>query len=289
MVEATQHVVRIAGRSRTADLIDCQSEVEGGEFRNSDLAAIARAVAQPFGVQVVAEADVGAPFDLVAMEKTETVFAFLERLARLRGVLLTDDPQGRLVIARADSGAAAGRLVQGDRVLAGSLGAGFVGASGIVSHEGVHYACARVKAPGYREFKQGDRYDNGVEVVVGIRLGTNADCHASVEAADLQPMACTGGTPTTEVAVFDVGGTIDLGSWDTQCRFTTGRNITIAGETAPGGIAIIGGVLVSTFLTLFVVPAFYLVCDKIEQKGSFGMIVQAVKEKLSKHLPKRTS
>lgn len=118
MVEATQHVVRIAGRSRTADLIDCQSEVEGGEFRNSDLAAIARAVAQPFGVQVVAEADVGAPFDLVAMEKTETVFAFLERLARLRGVLLTDDPQGRLVIARADSGAAAGRLVQGDRVLA---------------------------------------------------------------------------------------------------------------------------------------------------------------------------
>ncbi|MFM7245384.1 MAG: dockerin type I domain-containing protein [Planctomycetaceae bacterium] len=43
--------------------------------------------------------------------------------------------------------------------------------------------------------------------------------------------------------VFDVGGTIDLGSWDTQCRLTTGRNITIAGETAPGGIAIIGGVI----------------------------------------------
>jgi pectate lyase len=43
--------------------------------------------------------------------------------------------------------------------------------------------------------------------------------------------------------VFDVGGTIDLGSWDTQCRFTTGRNITIAGETAPGGITIMGGVI----------------------------------------------
>jgi hypothetical protein len=43
--------------------------------------------------------------------------------------------------------------------------------------------------------------------------------------------------------VFDVGGTIDLGSWDTQCRLTTGRNTTIAGETAPGGIAIIGGVV----------------------------------------------
>ena len=43
--------------------------------------------------------------------------------------------------------------------------------------------------------------------------------------------------------VFDVGGTIDLGSWDTQCRLTTGKNITIAGETAPGGITVIGGVI----------------------------------------------
>ncbi|MFM7244747.1 MAG: hypothetical protein ACKO40_11350, partial [Planctomycetaceae bacterium] len=43
--------------------------------------------------------------------------------------------------------------------------------------------------------------------------------------------------------VFDVGGTIDLGSWDTQCRLTTGRNITIAGETAPGGITVMGGVI----------------------------------------------
>jgi chemotaxis signal transduction protein len=118
------------------------------------------------------------------------------------------DVIGGLPGAAAFVGAEGQLIAATDGALAGSLGAGFVGASGIVSHEGVHYACARVKAPGYREFKQGDRYDNGVEVVVGIRLGTNADCHASVEAADLQPMACTGGTPTTEVAVFDVGGTL---------------------------------------------------------------------------------
>jgi hypothetical protein len=43
--------------------------------------------------------------------------------------------------------------------------------------------------------------------------------------------------------VFDVGGTIDLGSWDTQCRLNIGSNVTLAGETAPGGIAIIGGVI----------------------------------------------
>ncbi|MGI9178534.1 MAG: hypothetical protein ACR2IT_11850, partial [Pirellulales bacterium] len=52
-----------------------------------------------------------------------------------------------------------------------------------------------------------------------------------------------GGVVQPRTIVFDVGGTIDLGSWDTQCRLTTGRNITIAGETAPGGITIIGGVI----------------------------------------------
>jgi len=95
-----------------------------------------------------------------------------------------------------------------DAVLTHSLAEGFRGASGIVEHEGVHYACSRVKAPGYREFKGTDRYDNGVEVVVGIRVGTNADHRVRAESLELQPMAVTMGTPTREVAVFDVGGAL---------------------------------------------------------------------------------
>jgi len=57
----------------------------------------------------------------------------------------------------------------------------------------------------------------------------------------------------------------------------------------PMGVAIIGGVLVSTFLTLYVVPAFYLVCDKIEQKGSFSQIFLAIKAKLARYLPKKSA
>jgi HAE1 family hydrophobic/amphiphilic exporter-1 len=57
----------------------------------------------------------------------------------------------------------------------------------------------------------------------------------------------------------------------------------------PMGLAIIGGVLVSTILTLFVVPSFYLVCDKLEQKGSGPIILAALKTKLSKYLPKKSS
>lgn len=57
----------------------------------------------------------------------------------------------------------------------------------------------------------------------------------------------------------------------------------------PMGVAIIGGVLVSTLLTLYVVPSFYLVCDKLEQKGSFGQIFAALKARLSGYLPRKSS
>jgi len=95
-----------------------------------------------------------------------------------------------------------------DAGLTACLAAGFRGTAGIVEHHGIHYACAREKAPGYREFKGSDRHDNGVEVVVGIRLGTAEDCRPSEESIELQPVAFTLGTPTIEVAVFDVGGTL---------------------------------------------------------------------------------
>jgi apolipoprotein N-acyltransferase len=55
------------------------------------------------------------------------------------------------------------------------------------------------------------------------------------------------------------------------------------------GVAIIGGVLVSTLLTLFVVPAFYLICDKLEQKGSAGLIFDALKAKLATLFAKKSS
>ncbi len=113
----------------------------------------------------------------------------------LSGAAAFIDDQGRVIAAT-------------DADLTRRLAEGFHGGSGIVEQNGVHYVCARVKAPGYREFKGNDRYDNGVEVIVGIRLGTNADYLARADSLELQPMAVTLGTPTREVAVFDVGGAL---------------------------------------------------------------------------------
>lgn len=119
-VDATTHRVRIVGRSKTCDLVDCTPEIAGTEFRGATLPAIARALAQPFGVQVVEEASAGAPFGVEAKDRTDTAWDTIERLARLRGVLAHDDEEGRLVLTRAGTRRASGELVMGRNILSAS-------------------------------------------------------------------------------------------------------------------------------------------------------------------------
>ncbi|MBW6399976.1 hypothetical protein KPL78_19100 [Roseomonas sp. HJA6] len=118
--DARSHRVRIRGRSRTCDLVDCTPELRGTEFRGSTLVAIARALSQPFGIEVVTEAPDGAPFGVEAKDKTDTAWRTIERLGRLRGVICHDDERGRLVLARAGERRAAGSLELGRNLLAAS-------------------------------------------------------------------------------------------------------------------------------------------------------------------------
>ena len=113
-----QHAVRITGRSKTGDLADCTPDIAGGQFSGYSFAAICRSIAGLFGIDVVVQASGAnaAPAD-ATIERAQTAFAFLERLGRMAGVLLTDDPQGRLVLTTTGTTQAAGRLVQGDNIL----------------------------------------------------------------------------------------------------------------------------------------------------------------------------
>lgn len=112
-VTPEQHIVSMAGRSKTEDVIDCTPDLPGGQFNGYALDQIARAIAAPFGVSVVVETDVGAAFPDATIQRHETGFQFLERLARLRSVLMTDDEQGRLVLTRAGSAQSGCNLVLG--------------------------------------------------------------------------------------------------------------------------------------------------------------------------------
>lgn len=118
MIDGTQHSVRICGRSKTEDLIDCKPDIAGGQFSGFTLAAIARAVSAPFGIGVI-DASGGLAnntFGDASLERGETAFAFLERLGRLSGVLLSDDVNGNLVLTTAGAARAAGSLIQGRNI-----------------------------------------------------------------------------------------------------------------------------------------------------------------------------
>ncbi|MPW31789.1 phage tail protein, partial [Agarivorans sp. B2Z047] len=111
----------LSGRSLTGQLTDSSAVYEGGQFDNQRLSDIARTLCRPFGIDVVQLAPGhDAPFTTVRIEQGETVFELLERLARQRGVLLTSNSQGALVVTRAGTALVTPELRLGENIKAAS-------------------------------------------------------------------------------------------------------------------------------------------------------------------------
>lgn len=118
--DATSHGYSVRGRDKTADLVDCAAPVGKGEWRNATFEQIARDLCAPFGIEVVVHGSTGAPFPTFAREPGETNHATLERAADLRGLRLTTDGLGRLVVGVEAAAAAGVRLVEGENLLSAS-------------------------------------------------------------------------------------------------------------------------------------------------------------------------
>ena len=124
--------VRLSGRSKAGDLVDCSAVVKGGQLRGLDLLGVARVLCKPFGIgaSVDSGVSVGKKFDLVEIENGETVHQVLVRLARERGVLVWSKSDGGVIIGRGSRGRAArplikrigadGKPMQGNNVLRSS-------------------------------------------------------------------------------------------------------------------------------------------------------------------------
>jgi prophage tail gpP-like protein len=122
--DANNHAIRLTGRSKTCDFVDSSVMVPigaagGGQFKGMTVGAIARSLAQPFGIEVVIEQE-GPPEPEVQVQQGETCFALVERLSRLQELLVTDDALGRLVLTRAGAGQASTALRHGVNILSAS-------------------------------------------------------------------------------------------------------------------------------------------------------------------------
>jgi prophage tail gpP-like protein len=117
-----RHDVRISGRSKTCDLVDCMPDIPGGQYCGYTVDRIARALAAPFSISVkVADGlDTGEAFPSAMIEKSETAYEFLDKLCRMREILACDEADGSLLFTQAGSGRAQGALVEGENILSAS-------------------------------------------------------------------------------------------------------------------------------------------------------------------------
>ena len=91
----------ITGRDLTGDLVDCPPDPRGKhEYRDISLTELAQKLCAPFGIKVRCDTDVSPNFDKCTVEAGETVLSILAKYAKQRGVLITTDRVGTLVITR---------------------------------------------------------------------------------------------------------------------------------------------------------------------------------------------
>lgn len=113
--DGERHEISVSGRSRTADVIDCAAS--DAQFLGLKLERIAAELAKPYGVTVRADVDTGPAIADFPVQQGETAFQAIERLAKTKALLVTDDEAGNLVLTRAGSGLTAARLKLGENLL----------------------------------------------------------------------------------------------------------------------------------------------------------------------------
>ena len=122
--DGVSNSVEITGRDLTVDLVDCSATNEPGEWNGARLDTIAAELVGPFPL-LKYRADLSASglgsattFDL---ETGESVFAALDRLARMRGFLVDSDLAGGVFFTRPGENRAPVSLELGTNIEAGQM------------------------------------------------------------------------------------------------------------------------------------------------------------------------
>lgn len=119
-IEAETHTIRVSGRDKAGDLIDCAAASGTGEWKNLKLEDLITQLVQPFGLMVKAEVDTGEKIPKFNVEQGMSVFEAIQKLCNLRGCLALSDREGQIIITRAGETKAATDIVFGVNLLEGS-------------------------------------------------------------------------------------------------------------------------------------------------------------------------
>lgn len=108
---------KVAVRDLTGDLIKASALHKGGQWRNVKIDVIITDIIKPFGLKLRVLDDVGAALKEFKLEHGETCLDACARAARKRGMLVTSNAQGEVVLCKAGKEKAVGAIVRGDNVI----------------------------------------------------------------------------------------------------------------------------------------------------------------------------
>ena len=111
----TSSTVRVSGRDKTGDLVDCSAIFKTGQWRGVTLAQIVADISRPFGITVAVSpgTETGEVFKRFSLEEGEKAFDAIDRACKLRAVLVTSTPDGNLLITSASTVSSGVRLIEG--------------------------------------------------------------------------------------------------------------------------------------------------------------------------------
>jgi prophage tail gpP-like protein len=117
-----EHSILITGASRVDNLVRTSIlPTTNGVYDNMTLEQIARKAAGNHGVNVKTIGNI--PTDIfkeVEHNPGEITFSFIEKLCRMRNVVLAGDPQGNLLLIGEHDGTTVGQLIEGKNILRAS-------------------------------------------------------------------------------------------------------------------------------------------------------------------------
>ncbi len=109
-ISPSQHTIRVDGRSKSEDLVDCSALVEntsagspvtpGMQVMNGSTLAIARKLAAPYGVPIQSTAGDGVDVAQFNINLGETVWDVIDRITRYSEMIVYDMPDGSLMFAK---------------------------------------------------------------------------------------------------------------------------------------------------------------------------------------------
>lgn len=113
-IQGRQHSIRVMGRGKCADLVDCSAEWPGGQISGSSVLEIASKLAKPYGITVSgATSDPIPTFNLM---RGETPWEIVERLCRFRQLLAYETTDGNLTLSQVGTTRAASGFKEGYNV-----------------------------------------------------------------------------------------------------------------------------------------------------------------------------